>query len=500
MGRELDIGALPSGLAPDTQRFFTQIQRLLRVGILNGALTVAGPNTLSSGATLADGTVLPGTVPPDYRTQPPIPTGLSASSSTAGVMVITDPPRFSMGHGYLRTRVYGAKVTLALPSPTFSDAAMVHDFSGEVGSFGSDPDTDWRLWATWVTADGVESLPAGGAGGVSTTIDLIDDAKIGSLSATKIRAGNISVGEYIRSSTYVSGVSGWTIEGGGFAEFANVVVRGTIYATAGEIGGNTITAASVSSPGYTAGLNGWRLTPDGRVRAYYNAGANHFDIGATGVQPVLKIGSVLSVLGNGSATYGGTLAAASGTFGTITSGRMQNAGNTNFINLDATGSQVFIQSGSGDVRITADGDAFFRKVAASATYTLPAAVDIVQDDGAGGWLYLSGETMVDTGLNVPYFTNGERAMSGRVTGWSGTIYFTVGVPALTYVAAPVFSAVVLFAHPRGLTGLSTENPFGDTNSRVYLRIWYAALAIPPNDSRVERVTIDSIDWTLDYIA
>jgi hypothetical protein len=55
----------------------------------------------------------------------------------------------------------------------------------------------------------------------------IDDAKITSLSATKIKAGSVSIGEYIQSSGYVSGASGWRINGNGNAEFSGAVIAAT---------------------------------------------------------------------------------------------------------------------------------------------------------------------------------------------------------------------------------------------------------------------------------
>ncbi len=63
----------------------------------------------------------------------------------------------------------------------------------------------------------------------------IDNAMIANLSADKITAGNMTAGSYIRSSTYTSGSVGFSIEANGYAEFNNVVVRGGVYATSGEL-------------------------------------------------------------------------------------------------------------------------------------------------------------------------------------------------------------------------------------------------------------------------
>ena len=95
----------------------------------------------------------------------------------------------------------------------------------------------------------------------------IDDAKITTLSATKLTAGTIDVGQYIKSSDFVSGSAGWEIHGNGTAEFSGVVVRGTVYATAGQIGGNTIDSTGLQSPGYSVGVSGWRLDSSGALHA-----------------------------------------------------------------------------------------------------------------------------------------------------------------------------------------------------------------------------------------
>ena len=87
-----------------------------------------------------------------------------------------------------------------------------------------------------------------------------------------------------RSPNFVSGSAGWQIQADGSAEFNNVVVRGTIYAEVGEIGGWSITATQIKATGdavildsagiitvggagylqsnpFTSGTLGWRITP-----------------------------------------------------------------------------------------------------------------------------------------------------------------------------------------------------------------------------------------------
>lgn len=95
----------------------------------------------------------------------------------------------------------------------------------------------------------------------------IDDAKIANLSADKIRAGSITAGQYVQSSGYASGAAGWRINGNGYAEFANAWIRGTVFATAGQIGGNNLGANYIQSANFSSGSSGWRLLSDGNLEA-----------------------------------------------------------------------------------------------------------------------------------------------------------------------------------------------------------------------------------------
>lgn len=71
----------------------------------------------------------------------------------------------------------------------------------------------------------------------------VDNAKIAFLSADKIRAGSISVGQYIQSANYVSGSAGWKIDGGGSAEFGAASIRGQLVASQINSNGLSIRAA-----------------------------------------------------------------------------------------------------------------------------------------------------------------------------------------------------------------------------------------------------------------
>jgi hypothetical protein len=107
----------------------------------------------------------------------------------------------------------------------------------------------------------------------------VDTANIaaGAIVEAKIGDGEITnakIGNFIQSTNYSSGSTGWSINKNGNAEFSNAVVRGTIYASAGAIGGSVIESDKVKSSNYSAGVNGWMLNNDGTIYAQnINSGA-----------------------------------------------------------------------------------------------------------------------------------------------------------------------------------------------------------------------------------
>jgi len=67
----------------------------------------------------------------------------------------------------------------------------------------------------------------------------VDDAKIANLAVSKLTAGSINVGQYIQSTGYSSGVTGWYIGGNGSAEFGAASIRGLL--TASQIDSRNLT-------------------------------------------------------------------------------------------------------------------------------------------------------------------------------------------------------------------------------------------------------------------
>jgi hypothetical protein len=277
---------------------------------------------------------------------PPPPSGLSAITSGTSIQVTVDPQTYRQGHGPAKVTVFGAKYLAGDALPTYANAAVLDEFSGDVHAFPVDSASLYRIWAKSVTVDGVESALAGGANGVAPTDGLLDDVSIASLTASKIRSGSITVGQFIQAANYVPGLAGWRINGDGTAELANAVVRGGVYATYGLIGGNAINSTGMQSPGYVANTSGWRLDSNGSfyantiaLRGYITGGAfTGYSWPAAGAGDGFYLGPGGLLLGNendgqyfqvtsagrvrapgldinaGVATFSGNLSAAGGTF------------------------------------------------------------------------------------------------------------------------------------------------------------------------------------------
>lgn len=72
----------------------------------------------------------------------------------------------------------------------------------------------------------------------------VDNAKIADLTVNKLTTGEITASTTVSSSNYLAGTRGWRINGDGNAEFSNAVVRGTVYASAGQFTGEVISQGS----------------------------------------------------------------------------------------------------------------------------------------------------------------------------------------------------------------------------------------------------------------
>lgn len=236
---------------------FVTINTAVQAGLL--AYAAGG---FASGA--SGGYVVPGilTSNPADATPPTPISGLAVASSTSHYLITVDAPTYLQGGGNGRTIIYGANYSGAGPLPTFANASERGTIPGR-GVFlvlAAEPGVQTHFWAKAETRHPtLQASPTGGTNGITSTADLIENQHVLSLSAAKLTAGSIDVSEYIQSTGFVSGSAGWRIKGDGTAEFSGVIVRGTLYATAGTIGGITISSGSLSygQTAYDTGTGYW---------------------------------------------------------------------------------------------------------------------------------------------------------------------------------------------------------------------------------------------------
>lgn len=235
------------------------------------------------------------------------------------------------GRGYASG--WGLASTPSNGSPSYTFAVLANRFfvAPPVGEGGDIERPLFTVQTTPTTINGVNVPPgvymtsAFFQNGVITNAKIgnlaVDDAKIASMNVNKLTAGQLGVSAYIESTNYLSGSTGWRINGNGNAEFSNVTVRGTVIATAGSIGGTQIDTTGMQSSNYN-GVVGWRINGDGSALFGSNVTFRGQLSGATG--------SFSGSLSGATGTFSGSLSAASGTFygsGTF-SGNLSAAGGT----------------------------------------------------------------------------------------------------------------------------------------------------------------------------
>lgn len=243
---------------------------------------------------------------------PPDPlTGLTVTSMPTGFFVEFDAPTYSQGGGNAYSIIYAANYSGSGALPTFSSATEIGRVTARspILVIAAQPGQRTHFWARPVSraedAAGIapQASPTGGTNGVWAICGQLDgataivaatigtaqiadlavtSAKIVSLSVSKLIAGSLSAGEYIQSTGFVSGSYGFKLYGNGNAEFNNAVVRGTIYATAGQFSGD-ISGATGTFSGQLAvksATTGQRLEIlTDRIRLYDAAGVKRLSLG-----------------------------------------------------------------------------------------------------------------------------------------------------------------------------------------------------------------------------
>lgn len=219
-----------------------------------GGLAIAGTSSATAGPTIDFGILAN-----RFFIAPPAGSGITSSFQ---LTVQTTP-----------TTAHGATT----PAGLYVDSAYINNVTALWGRFGT------------LVADSVQAT---------------------AISASQLTLGDGTVGGTLKSWNFVEGSSGWRLRPDGAAEFSGATVRGTIYASAGQIGpltinGNGLNAGSFwgySWPGGTGG--GFHLGPNGMLFGNPNTG-RYLEITAGGnlYAPGFSIE-------NGNARFSGTLTAA----------------------------------------------------------------------------------------------------------------------------------------------------------------------------------------------
>lgn len=213
-----------------------------------------------------------------------------------------------------------------------------------VGSAGSTSYPFKVVSAPYTNSDGVV-VPAGTymdsafieSGTIQTAAirnAAITNAKIADLNVSKLTAGNISAGQYVRSSIYTAGSTGWSINADGSAEFRNIVARGDIQATSlnaatGTFTG-TVSAGTVTGSTITGGtISGTTVT------------------GSTVTGSTVSGNTITGGTVSGTNISGSLVTASTLTSSSVIASIVRDTGSTNVIDLTATGTAPFISTASG---------------------------------------------------------------------------------------------------------------------------------------------------------
>jgi len=231
------------------------------------------------------------------------------------------------------------------------------------------------------------------AGWVSTGSVLRDiDGKI--ILDPNIPRIQIAADGYIESADFVTGVSGFQIDGG-MAEFNNVTIRGTIYADAGEIGGWDIGTYTITADSGAVGLNS-EATGGTDIRIW----AGHATPGSAPFR-VDETGALVA----SSANITGTIDANAGHIGTLDiDGVLTVGAGAPVIQLDGPNTRVRSSNyaaGLAGFNIEADGDAEFNNVTVRGALHSPTFVKDLIEARAGTLIIVKSAGVLANDMAVP---------------------------------------------------------------------------------------------------
>lgn len=381
-------GALPTGLAPATTYYTVNVSGLTcNLSLTEGGAAIdtsgtqSGDHTAEYSPTFGDAVLLGefnGTVYA-HATNPATQWHIWIKWRSVDGVVSVDPA--GGANGVTATTAQDVRTLLdALTQAANNPSAQYSNFAVRAGLFYVASDTGttfapvFSVVTTPITINGVE-VPVGVyfadgfiQNGTIVTAKIGDlqvtDAKMVSLSVAKLIAGSIAVGEYIQSTGYVAGSTGWKISGNGDIEGNNGVFRGAIFASSGTIGGLTIGSNYIRSTGYSLGVTGYNFNSDGTGQI----GGIHF-LG-TAIQSDNYVAGVSGFkIGQDGSIEAGNV--------TLFGGLIRNAANTAALDLNASGNtQSLLRAGSLASR---------ECVTPSGSWGTESAYDV--DIRPGGWAY-----------------------------------------------------------------------------------------------------------------
>lgn len=352
----------------------------------------------------------------------------------------------------------------------------------------------------------------------------VDNAKIDNVSVDKLTAGSIAVGQYIQSTSYVAGSAGWRINGDGTAEFSGVVVRGTVFATAGLIGGITIASNAVRAgqTAYNTGT-GFHLGSDGRL-SLGNATGNRLTWDGTNLALTGKLTAGLVEIGNdvvSAGHYGVSLDSAN-----YNDVFLRRSDGVRLFRVNGLGdNSISFDSSSGGLNI--DGNITARSFSTiGGRFTADSAGNVIADrvsirrrdsvaTGAGylGRLFQTsdsyssdgkssttiysqpayGEFLLDTGINDPDFSNFSiNQMYGAALNFSTSYMWWVSSPPASY-AFSVSTNCELYVRSEHYRTGSTSSVVPKNRIFILCRIRIEDFA---PGTYIYQVRLDNYNWSL----
>lgn len=255
----------------------------------------------------------------------------------------------------------------------------------------------------------------------------VDDAKIANVSVSKLTAGKLGIGAYIESTNYQSGATGFHINANGNAEFSNATVRGTIYATAGTIGGVRIENYGLHTTNYNGTTAGWSINAAGDV---------HFTNGTFRGNIYAENGYFRGELRAATGTFSGALSAATGTFAGRVHGGYFTAGSFTGYNWPAGGGTGIYLGPSGLLMGNAHTGNFF-EVSSNGRYLAMPGMTV-----QNGVLTITAANVIDT-LQL----RGEAVSASAPLVGSGTIQVYSTTPAKVIVVIQAMGRMSLGLNP-----------------------------------------------------